>query len=153
MIYWLFFMSLSLVKFCFIWHEHPTKWLYSISNAIAYCEINVLHYDDVIMSAIASQITSLTIVYSTVSSGADQSKHQSSASLAFVCGIHRGPVNSPHKWPVTRKMFPFDDVIMNWGSRRSASISSSSATADSTITISHQQLNERAIGDCKHAKI
>ena len=57
-------------------------------------------------------ITSLTIVYSTVYSGADQRKHQSSASLAFVWGIHRGPVNSPHKWPVTRKMFPFDDVIM-----------------------------------------
>ena len=71
-----------------------------------------IHYDDVIMGAIASQITSLTIVYSTVYSGADQSKHQSSASLAFVRGIHRGPVNSPHKWPVTRKMFPFDDVIM-----------------------------------------
>ena len=70
------------------------------------------------MSTIASQITSLTIVCSTVYSGADQSKHQSSASLAFVWGIHRGPVNSPHKWPVTRKMFPFDDVIMcksgNW---------------------------------------
>ena len=61
----------------------------------------------------ACQITSLTIVYSTVvDSGADQRKHQSSASLAFVWGIHRGPVNSPHKWPVTRKMFPFDDVIM-----------------------------------------
>ena len=72
------------------------------------------HYDDVIMSVIASQITSLTIVYSTVYPGADQSKHQSSASLAFVWGIHRGPVNSPHKWPVTRKMFPFDDVIMWW---------------------------------------
>ena len=42
------------------------------------------HYDDVIMSTIASQITSLTIVYSTIYSGADQSKHQSSASLAFV---------------------------------------------------------------------
>ena len=72
----------------------------------------IFHYDDVIMSAIASQITSLTIVYSTVYPGADQSKHQSSASLAFVWGIHRGPVNSPHKWPVTRTMFPFDDVIM-----------------------------------------
>ena len=70
------------------------------------------HYGDVIMGAIASQITSLTIVYSTVYSDADQRKHQSSASLAFVRGIHRGPVNSPHKWPVTRKMFPFDDVIM-----------------------------------------
>ena len=64
------------------------------------------------MSEIASQITSLTIVYSIAYSDADQRKHQSSASLAFVRGIHRGPVNSPHKWPVTRKMFPFDDVIM-----------------------------------------
>ena len=70
------------------------------------------HYGDVIMSMIASQITSLTIVYSTVYSDADQRKHQSSASLAFVRGIHRGPVNSSHKWSVTRKMFPFDDVIM-----------------------------------------
>ena len=64
------------------------------------------------MDAIASQITSLTIVHSTVYSDADKRKHQSSASLAFVQGIHRGPVNSPHKWPVTRKMLPFDDVIM-----------------------------------------
>ena len=71
------------------------------------------NYDDVIMGAFASQITSLTIVYSTVYSDADQRKHQSSASLAFVRGIHRGPVNSPHKWPVTRKMSPFDDVIMH----------------------------------------
>ena len=70
------------------------------------------HYDDVIMDTIASQITSLTIVYSIAYSGTDQRKHQSSASLAFVRGIHRGPVNSPHKGPVTRKMFPFDDVIM-----------------------------------------
>ena len=66
------------------------------------------------MGAIASQITSLTIVYSIVYSDADQRKQQSSASLAFVWGIHRGPVNSPHKWQVTRKMFPFDDVIMRW---------------------------------------
>ena len=73
----------------------------------------ILHYNGGIMSAMASQITRLTIVYSAVYSGADQRKHQSSASLAFVRGIHRGPVNSPHKWPVTRKMFPFDDVIMN----------------------------------------
>ena len=65
------------------------------------------------MGAIASQITSLTIVYSIVYSNADQRKHQSSASLAFVRGMHRRPVNSPHKWPVTRKMFPFDDVIMD----------------------------------------
>ena len=67
---------------------------------------------DVIMGTITSQITSLTVVYSTVYSDIDQRKHQNSASLAFVQGIHRGPVNSPYKWPVTRKMFPFDDVIM-----------------------------------------
>ena len=70
------------------------------------------HYSDVMMSVMAYHITSLTIVYSTVYSGADQRKHQSSVSLAFVRGIHRWPVNSPHKWPVTQKMFPFDDVIM-----------------------------------------
>ena len=70
------------------------------------------HYNDVTMGAIASQITSVTIVYSTVYSDADQRKHQSSASLAFVWGIRRGQVNSPLKWPVTLKMFPFDDVIM-----------------------------------------
>ena len=64
------------------------------------------------MGTSASQITSLAIVYSIVYSSADQRKHQNSASLAFVRGIHRGPVNSPHKWPVKRKMFPFDDVIM-----------------------------------------
>ena len=70
--------------------------------------------DDVMMSAMAFQITGVQIVYSTVCSVADQRKHQSFASLAFVRGIHRWPVNSPHKGPVTRrKMFPFDDVIMS----------------------------------------
>ena len=64
------------------------------------------------MGAIASQIITLTIVYSAVYWGADQRKHQSFASLAFERGIHRWSVNSPHKWPVTRKIFPFDDVIM-----------------------------------------
>ena len=77
--------------------------------------INHTHYDDVIMTMLASQITSLTVVYSIVYSGVNQRKHQSSASLAFVWEIHRGPVNFPHKWPVTRKMFPFDDVIMQRG--------------------------------------
>ena len=47
------------------------------------------HYADVIMTKMASQITSLTVVYSTVYSDADQIKHQRSASLAFVWGIHR----------------------------------------------------------------
>ena len=76
---------------------------------------NMPHYGYVIMDAIASQTTNLTIVYSTVYSGAHQRKHQSSASLDFVRGIHRSPVNSPRKWPVTRKMFPLDDVIMSIG--------------------------------------
>ena len=63
------------------------------------------HYSDVIIGAMASQITSITIVYSTAYSYADPINHQSSASLAFVRGIHRWPVNSPHKWPVKRKCF------------------------------------------------
>ena len=71
-----------------------------------------MHYNDVIMGEMTSQITSLTVVYSTVYSDADQRKHQISASLAFMRGIHRWPVNSPHKWPATREMFPFDDVII-----------------------------------------
>ena len=70
------------------------------------------HYSDVIMGTMASQITNLTFVYSTAYSRADQRKHQSSASLALVRGIHRWPVNYPHKAPVTRKMFPFNDIIM-----------------------------------------
>ena len=81
-------------------HTYPRPWQWN-------------HYDDVTMSRMASQITSLTIVYSTVYPGVDQRKHQSPASLPFVRGIHRRPVNSPHKCPVTRKLFPFDDVITN----------------------------------------
>ena len=62
------------------------------------------------MGAMASQITSLPIVYSTVYSGRD---HQSSASRAFVREIYQWALNSPHKRPVTRKKFPFD-VVMMW---------------------------------------
>ena len=100
--------------------KHPrnvvniTQW--SIDQTCC-CWGSNIHYNGVIMGAIASQITCLTIVYSTVYSDAGQRKHQSSASLAFVQGIHRGPVNSPHKWPVTRKIFPFDDVIMSTKTR------------------------------------
>ena len=75
---------------------------------LSFSKISLDHYNDVIMSTMASQITSLTIVFSC----ADQRNHQSSASLAFVRGLHWWPVNSPHKWPETRKMFLFDDVIM-----------------------------------------
>ena len=60
------------------------------------------HYGDAIMGTISSQVTNLTIVYSIVNSDADQRKHQSSASLAFVREIHRGPVA---KWPLTSSRY------------------------------------------------
>ena len=119
---------------CFAW---VSRWLYilrwwprhSLSTSFFYWYLHsnflldlfsfTSHYTDVKICTIASQITSLTIVYSTDYSDADQRKHQSSASVAFVRGIHRGPVSSPHKWPVTRELFPFDDVItfkcIPWG--------------------------------------
>ena len=83
-----------------IWRFLLLQWIYSV----------VFHYNDVIMGATASQITSIAIVYSTVYSSADQRKHQSSASLAFVRGIHWWPVNSPHKWPV----YNADNVSIWW---------------------------------------
>ena len=79
-------------------------WASTLRTCVRNFEIidhEALHYNDVIMGAIAFQTTSLTIVYSTVYSGADQRKHQRSASLAFVRRIHREPV------------FLIDDVIMN----------------------------------------
>ena len=93
------------------------------------------------MTTIASQITSLTIVYSTVYSGAHQWKHQSSASLAFVRGIHRGTVNSPHKWPETRKMFPFDDVIMQWRDPEEWVNASHDYTRTSNIATAKRSIN------------
>ena len=71
------------------------------------------HHNDVVMGTMASQITGVSIVCLTVCSEADQSKHQSPASLAFVRGIYRWPVYFPHKGPVTRKMLPFDDAVMS----------------------------------------
>ena len=93
------------------------SWYLHYSDVILFHHLSnttiwLFQYIDGIMSTVASQITSLTIVYSTVHSGADQRKHQSSASLAFVRGIHQWPVNFPHKGPVTRKMFPFYGVIV-----------------------------------------
>ena len=114
------------IYFSLLWLKLITeyKWLLTYLNLHQksccssfnhYHSVRILpfHYDDVIMTMLASQITSLTVVYSIVYSGVNQRKHQSSASLAFVWEIHRGPVNFPHKWPVTRKMLPFDDVIMS----------------------------------------
>ena len=95
-----------------LWHVHKqcsrydNAWIIHNWFSLPY----LTRYNDVIMSTMASQVTSLTIVYSTVYSATDERKYQSSVSL--VRGIHWWPVNSPHKGPVTRKTFPFDDVIM-----------------------------------------
>ena len=78
---------------------------FSILGEVMTWQSKGIHYSDVIMSAMVSQTTSVSIVCSAVYSGANQRKHQSSASLAFVRGIHRWPVNSPHKRPVTRKIW------------------------------------------------
>ena len=105
-----FYMNMSI-------YTHSTIVLYlqaSVTSAKYWLlspGLHAFHYSDVIMGAMASQITNVSIVHSIVCSGANQRKHQSSASLASVRGIHRGPVNSPYKGPVTRKMFPFGDVI------------------------------------------
>ena len=85
------------------------------SNVIVFAspwQSTTIYYSDVTISAMPSHITGVSIVCSTVCSCADQRKHQSSASPAFVRGIHWWPVDSPHKWPVTWKLFPFDDVIL-----------------------------------------
>ena len=86
-------------------------------------------YNDVIMDTIASQITSLTVVYSIVYSGADQRKHQ--------------PMNSPHKKPVTRKMFPFVDVTMFEGNCHI--LITITAITFSLIEIPHMALDREAL--------
>ena len=111
-------------------------------------------FNDVIMGEMVPQITSLPIVYSTVYSSADQRKHHSSASPDFVWGIDRSPVNSPYKWPVTRKMFPFDDVMM-WclvSTLRSCDVYSAHTSAGWVIMASslspvwHQAITETSYG-------
>ena len=89
-----------------------SSWYIFFKKSFGYQQLQKNHYSDVIMGATASRITSVWIVYFTICSDAAQRKHRSSVSLAFVWGIRRWPVNSPHKGSVTRKMFPFDDVIM-----------------------------------------
>ena len=69
------------------------------------CSLDTCHYDGVIVGVIASQITSLTLF--TQPFIPTQIKEDIKAPRHWpLCG------ESPHKWPVTRKMFPFDDVIM-----------------------------------------
>ena len=95
------------------------KWLWTLLFVTRRKHVNIvcftiIHYSDIIMSTTASQITGVSSVYSIVCSGADQRKHQSSRSLAFVRRIHQWPVDSPHKGPVKRKIFPFDDAFMKF---------------------------------------
>ena len=111
-----------------------------------YWKIVPTHYDDVIMSAIASQITSLTIVNSTVYPGADQRKHQSSASLAFVWGTHRNRWISHTKGQLRGKCLHFmtsswinvtyAPIQINWA-RNIASYSFSQQPASSFTTVSN----------------
>ena len=101
----------------FAWSQPSFAWWCISAEADTMCNqyfriLGIFEKEFKDVSAMASQITSLTIIYSIFHSGADQRKHQSSASMAFVSGSHRWSVNSPHEGPVTRKMFRFDDVIM-----------------------------------------
>ena len=99
------------------------------------------------MSTMASQITGVLVVYSTVCSDAEQRKYQSSASLAFVRGIRWWPVISPHKGPVTRKMFPFDDVIM--GDRSACAVSVCLARSWSSFFERSAETRRGTVGYCQ----
>ena len=110
-------IRVMIIRFNYIFVHYPLAFVHPLHSiqCLCFCQqvrSSVIHYSDLIMGTMASQINSLTIIYSTVYSGADQRKHQSSTSLAFVRRIHRWLVNSLHKWPVMRKMFPFDDAII-----------------------------------------
>ena len=99
---------------CMWWNKALEKKnnIFNIQSYSCTSSITRAHYSDVIMSATVSLIIGVSIVYSTFCSGADQRKHQSSALLNFMRGVHRWPVNFPHKGPVTRKIFQFNGVIV-----------------------------------------
>ena len=80
-----------LKRCCWAWMNYWWNWFSGLKTETSGFQwvCGHYHYSGVIMGTMASQITSLTNVYSTVYSGADQRKHQNSASLAFVRGIHR----------------------------------------------------------------
>ena len=80
-----------------------------VTNVSVLCHLP--HSRSLLIQSDINKQTGVSIVSSTACSGVNQRKHRSTASLAFVRGIQRRPLDSPHKGPVTRKMFPFDDVI------------------------------------------
>ena len=102
---------IPILKYVVVDSQAASQTNMNLNKFVFYLVIS-LHCIGVIISVMVSQITSVSIVYSTVCSGANQRKHQSSASLALVREIHWWPANSPHKRPVTRKIFPLNDVIM-----------------------------------------
>ena len=122
------------------WHffNYQQIFLYDIVRGKLLMHLQQCHYCDVKTSAMASRITGVPIVCSTVCSGADQRKHQSSAWLAFVRGIQLWPVDSPHNGPVTRKMFSFDDVIMLTRGHMLRVVPSSKRVYDSSCNLCHR---------------
>ena len=86
-----------------------TKHIYFLENEIKSNTALQWHHNEHDGISNHQQLDCLLIICS----GADQRKHQNSTSLAFVRGIRWWPVDSPHKGPVTQKMFPCDDIIMN----------------------------------------
>ena len=103
------------------WFESPSRPLWRHCNDTRYpsctwcqgcnkSDNSPVHYSDVIMARWRLKSPASRFFYSTAYSGADQRNIRAPRHWPL-CG-DRWPVNSPHKWPVTRKMFPFDDVII-----------------------------------------
>ena len=113
-IWCIFFYVMINNRFSSLWPGEPIRpeILVTIDSGNGSFHAKPLHYSDIIMSAMVSQIIGFSVVCSAAYSYADQRKHPRSAALAFVRGLHRWPEDSPHKGSVTRKMFPFDDVFM-----------------------------------------
>ena len=127
--------------------------------------ISQWHYNDIIMGTMASQTTSLTIVHSSVYSGADKRKHQSSASLTFVRGIQPVTSEFPAQMASNAEMFPFDDVIMDdrhWSGPRAPRNeeafwvrhkSCRFKTVNITISTKNQPTNQPTKQTNKHTKV
>ena len=98
----------------YLWGKNTLFNLQVLSILMMFCkkkEAIIMRYNDAIMSAMASQITSVSIVCNCLFR--HRPKKTSKLCVTGPCeGIHRSPVDTPQKRPVTRKMFPFDDVIM-----------------------------------------
>ena len=82
--------------------------LWALQSSIFYTRV---HYSDVIKGAMTSHHPHDCLL-NRLFRRRTTNTPKLYTSLAFVRGIHRWPVNSPHKWPVTRNIFPFDDVII-----------------------------------------